>query len=101
MGKPEIPAYASKTEEATAYLLNKFGRSIGEDTTDYAQLVKPEAWLNTFLATEDLDRLRALDVSWENGKIQRLLGDHVAKMKEAGVELAEDPHGFIVFRTAK
>jgi len=101
MAKPARPVQPSKTDAARAILDLAFRKALGNDA-NYAHLVKPQAWLNIFLASEDLDRLRALGVSWKNGYIPRLLGEeHATKMKDAGVELAESPNGFIVFRRIK
>ncbi len=96
-------AYPSDQEAAKTLLLNKLGNELEKVEGDYAQLVRPQTHLNNFLIADDLITLRHLRVSWQGKQIQFLLKEEIKKMKEAGVELAEGPHGIIIFRriTAK
>lgn len=92
--------FPSETDAARVFLLAKLGTALEGLDEDYGSLVKPDAWKNTFLTSEDLTTLRRLRVSWKNGQITRLLGEHVKKMRDAGVELAEGPQGLIIFQYA-
>jgi hypothetical protein len=67
---------------------------------DYSRLVQPEVWKNIFLAHPQLEALRKMKVSWDNGGITRSLGHHAQPMKEHGVELVPGSHGFIYFAHA-
>lgn len=64
---------------------------------DYSRLVRSEEWRNIFLAAPQLEALRKMKVSWDNGAITRLLGDHITKMRDANVKLVSGTHGFIYF----
>jgi hypothetical protein len=89
-------------ETAEEIILRRMEQALTSVEKDYSQLVHPEneIWKNILLGSAQLDKLRAQDVSWENGKIQFILREHLEKMHAVGVGIAKDEalHGFIVFR---
>jgi hypothetical protein len=93
MNRPPRAANASPEE----IINNSMELALANVDHDYSQLVRPEEWQNILLAGPQLETLRNHHVSWENGKIELLLGDHIKKMRDAGVKLDVWKHGFIIF----
>lgn len=105
MNQPDKPiprTLHGKQDAARKFLDDRMAKLLSLCGNDYARLISDEARLNTFLTTSDLAMLKEYDTSWiggRSGSIPWLLSDHIARLKEVGIEVVErTPGGIIDFR---